>query len=267
MKCFNSLYSLVYQQGKREPSSAGERSCVPIPSRGLGSRVSSAAVGQHAASLRYRPVRQHENTLAQSAFRKVCAKRGSYLLRSITKSFGFFRSFRSAKNPYLLLDIGRADLELQWILSSGGLTASWERVSYIRRFLQESLQTLLETDIKFCQAENVEQHFWKILFYNMIEILRKGMPKENSEGREHYKKIMMDIIDDGTVYLENLLTVLENTYKFKLDTFLASPALPKGLGFVGLALVSAQKIFLYLGDLARYKEQVNETTNYGKSRQ
>lgn len=42
---------------------------------------------------------------------------------------------------------------------------------------------------------------------------------------------------------------------------------PKGLGFVGLALISAQKIFLFLGDLARYKEQANETTNYGKSRQ
>ncbi|KAK1133651.1 hypothetical protein K0M31_011444 [Melipona bicolor] len=176
-------------------------------------------------------------------------------------------SFRLAKNPYLLLDIERADLELQWILSSGGFTTNWERVLYIRHFLQESLKTLLETDIKFCQAENVEQHFWKILFHNMIEMLRKGMPKENSEGREHYKKIMLKIIDDGTVYLEGLLTVLETKYEFKLDTFLASPTLPKGLGILGLALVSAQKIYLFLGDLARYREQANETSNYGKSRQ
>ncbi|XP_012241985.1 telomerase-binding protein EST1A isoform X2 [Bombus impatiens] len=176
-------------------------------------------------------------------------------------------SFRVAKNPYLLLDIERADLELQWILSSGGFTSNWERVLYIRHFLQESLKTLLETDIKFCQAENVEQHFWKILFYNMIEMLRKGMPKESSEGREHYKKIMLKIIDDGTVYLESLLTVLETKYEFKLDTFLASSTLPKGLGILGLALVSAQKIYLFLGDLARYREQANETNNYGKSRQ
>ncbi|XP_076233282.1 telomerase-binding protein EST1A [Calliopsis andreniformis] len=176
-------------------------------------------------------------------------------------------SFRSAKNPYLLLDIERADLELQWILSSGGFTTNWERVLYIRYFLQESLKTLLETDIKFCQAENVEQHFWKILFYNIIEMLRKGMPKESSEGREHYKKIMLKIIDEGTIYLESLLNVLETKYEFKLDTFLASPTLPKGLGILGLALVSAQKIYLFLGDLARYREQANETNNYGKSRQ
>ncbi|XP_076674563.1 uncharacterized protein LOC143372339 isoform X2 [Andrena cerasifolii] len=176
-------------------------------------------------------------------------------------------SLRSAKNPYLLLDIERADLELQWILSSGGFTTNWERVLYIRHFLQESLKTLLETDIKFCQAENVEQHFWKILFYNMIEMLRKGMPKESSEGREHYKKIMLKIIDEGTIYLESLLTILETKYEFKLDTFLSSSTLPKGLGILGLALVSAQKIYLFLGDLARYREQANETNNYGKSRQ
>ncbi|XP_076627373.1 telomerase-binding protein EST1A isoform X3 [Colletes latitarsis] len=176
-------------------------------------------------------------------------------------------SFRSAKNPYLLLDIERADKELQWILSSGGFTTNWDRVLYIRHFLQESLKTLLETDIKFCQTENVEQHFWKILFYNMIEMLRKGMPKESSEGREHYKKIMMKIIDEGTIYLENLLTILEAKYEFKLDTFLASSTLPKGLGILGLALVSAQKIYLFLGDLARYREQANETNNYGKCRQ
>jgi hypothetical protein len=61
---------------------------------------------------------------------------------------------------------------------------------------------------------------------------------------------------------------LEQTYKFKLEGFLcANTVSTKGLGFAGLALISAQKIFLFLGDLARYKEQVNETSNFGKSRQ
>ncbi|KAL6266286.1 hypothetical protein P5V15_003144 [Pogonomyrmex californicus] len=179
----------------------------------------------------------------------------------------FSASFHSAKNHCLLLDIERADLELQWIISSGGFISRLDRVSYIRHFLQQSLKILLETDIKFCQAENVEQHFWKILFYNLIEMLRKAMPKENPEGRERYKQIMLNIIDEGTTYLESLLATLETTYQFKLDTFLASSSLPKGLGFLGLALVSAQKIFLFLGDLARYREQANETSNYGKSRQ
>ncbi|XP_051160471.1 telomerase-binding protein EST1A-like isoform X3 [Leptopilina boulardi] len=178
----------------------------------------------------------------------------------------YSESFRSAKHHFLLLDIERADLELQWIISSGGLQTHWERVSYIRHFLQQSLQNLLETDIKFCQKENVEQHFWKILFYNMIEMLRKNMPKENVEGRERCKQIMLNIIDEGTIYLENLLTIMERVYNFKIDLYLTSSISPKGLGLLGLVLISAQKIFLFLGDLARYKEQTNETTNYGKSR-
>lgn len=93
------------------------------------------------------------------------------------------------------------------------------------------------------------------------------MSKGNGETRQQYKAIMLEIIDEGTQYFENLLTILENKYKFKLEVFLASTSPPNGLGIVGLALVSAQKIFLFLGDLARYKEQANDTTNYGRSRQ
>lgn len=40
----------------------------------------------------------------------------------------------------------------------------------------------------------------------------------------------------------------------------------KGLKYVGLALVSAQKVFLFLGDLSRYREQLNNTKNYGRAK-
>ena len=179
----------------------------------------------------------------------------------------FLFSFRVAKNPYILLDIGRADLELQYILSTKNLTSCWDQISQIRNFHQKSLETLLITDLKFCQTENVEQHFWKIGFYNIIEILRKPIPKEDTDLREQYKKLLLKIVDEGTTYFLNLLTILETTYDFKVDTFLTSTVPPKGLGILGLALVSAQKIFLFLGDLARYKELANESANYGKSRQ
>ena len=176
-------------------------------------------------------------------------------------------SLQTAKDPYLLLEIETIDRELQWLLNSGGFTVNWEKMANLRESLQRKLQILLETDMKFCQAENVEQHFWKILYYNMIELLRKMALKESVEARDACKKIMLRIIEEGTEYFESLLSALEIRYKFKLEIFLGSAAPTNGLGVVGLALVSAQKIFLFLGDLARYKEQVNETTNYGKSRQ
>lgn len=46
-----------------------------------------------------------------------------------------------------------------------------------------------------------------------------------------------------------------------------NPGGHKGMGLVGLALICTQKILLFLGDLGRYREEVNETSNYGKCRQ
>lgn len=72
----------------------------------------------------------------------------------------------------------------------------------------------------------------------------------------------------GTEYYEKLLSELETTNHVKLETFLNGPVcLREGLGYTGLALIAAQKIYLCLGDLARYKEQANETCNYGVARQ
>ena len=57
--------------------------------------------------------------------------------------------------------------------------------------------------------------------------------------------------------------------RLDLDLFY-DPLEPRESGndrFFKLGIVSAQKCNLCLGDLARYKEQVNSTTNYGRARQ
>lgn len=69
-------------------------------------------------------------------------------------------------------------------------------------------------------------------------------------------------------FFENTLQVLEETYKFKLDDFLVNGFSPvKGRPYLMMALMSAHKILMFLGDLARYREQVQDTTNYGVARQ
>lgn len=177
-------------------------------------------------------------------------------------------NFRQCHYPDLLKDIVRADAKLQFIISHGSLFSDWGNVHLLRSFLLESLEYLLNKDLKFCQTENVEQHFWKILFHNIIEMTRKAIASD-TEHKEQYKGFILWLIDDGTKYFEGLLSRLEQTYKFKLSDYLGqNTSVPqRGLGYTGMALVSAQKIFLFLGDLGRYREQVNETTNYGKCRQ
>lgn len=54
---------------------------------------------------------------------------------------------------------------------------------------------MLLTDLRFCQAENVEQHLWKILYYNVIELLRKLIVEHPTE-KDRYKKALLTIIDE-----------------------------------------------------------------------
>lgn len=176
--------------------------------------------------------------------------------------------FKSSYFPDLLRDIKKADTELQYIINSGLLLVKWDVVDNLRQFLKEALQYLLGKAIKFSQKENVEQHFWKILYHNIIEVTRNAI-NNDMENKENYKAFLLYLIDEGTKYFESLLATLEVTYEFKLNDYLGPNSMEshKRLGLVSLALLSAQKLFLFLGDLGRYREQVNETTNYGKCRQ
>lgn len=152
----------------------------------------------------------------------------------------------------------------------------WDRYNETRRSGQSILAEFLRTDLKFCEVENVEQHCWKLLFYNVIELLRKPLGENIDDDSKHfYKKKLLEIIESGTRYWEGLVGVLEEKYKFKIEEFTGvnasnrvyEAAADTERKFVKLALVSVQKIFLYLGDLARYKELINETNNYGKAKQ
>ncbi|XP_030746868.1 uncharacterized protein LOC115875527 isoform X2 [Sitophilus oryzae] len=176
--------------------------------------------------------------------------------------------FNACHYPDLLRDIKKADTELQYILNNGLLLVNYETVDNLRQFLKSALEFLLCKAIKFCQTENMEHHVWKLLYYNIIEITRKAITND-PENKQQYKGFLLYLIEEGTKYFERLITLLEDTYKFKVSNYIGNNSMVqhKGLGFVGLALVSIQKLFLFLGDLGRYKEQVNETSNYGKCRQ
>nr|CAI5842084.1 unnamed protein product [Callosobruchus analis] len=176
--------------------------------------------------------------------------------------------FKSCHYPDLLRDVKRADTELQYIINSGWLLVNWGMVDQLRQFLKEALEYLLSKAIKFCESENVEQHFWNILYHNIIELMRKAI-KNDPENKDKYKTFLLYLIDEGSRYYERLLKLLEESYCFKLNDFLDENSVTshKGLGLVSLALVCAQKLYLFLGDLGRYKEEVNESANYGKCRQ
>ena len=87
-------------------------------------------------------------------------------------------------------------------------------------------------------------------------------------SRKSLKKCLHNLFEEGADYYNQLLTDLSECYRVDLERYYDALE-PREIGDKGarMARVSAQKILLCLGDLARYKEQVNSTTNYGRARQ
>lgn len=67
------------------------------------------------------------------------------------------------------------------------------------------------TELKFCQEHNVEQYIWKLLFYNIIEYLRKAMT-DMPDSVEQFKQLILTIIDDVSTmwrfYFKDILLFL-----------------------------------------------------------
>lgn len=50
--------------------------------------------------------------------------------------------------------------------------------------------------MKFCQRENIETHFWKILYHNIIEQLKKLLNEDSPELAKDYTTLLMNLIEE-----------------------------------------------------------------------
>ncbi|GAB6029112.1 hypothetical protein CHUAL_004893 [Chamberlinius hualienensis] len=142
-----------------------------------------------------------------------------------------------------------------------------KKLDQCRWKIQLRYEKTILSDMEFSTKHNLEQSLWKSAFYQVIENFRRQMVEEPSSS-ERIRRAMLNIIDEGSVFYENLLEKLQETYGFHLSNFLDSNALrPTSLSrSVKLALLSAQKVTICLGDLFRYREQAADGNNYGKAR-
>lgn len=160
------------------------------------------------------------------------------------------------------------------------------------------------TDLKFSVRENIEQHSWKILYYNIIELLKNLKSHAGShttasgttiDYQPFYNQKGLELVENGLTFFENLLQKLEKSYSFSLIEFIGIHAGSKytraqfryvimtytnnlsclhmhlaplnGLHLVQWSVVTAQKLCLCMGDLYRYKEQFLNSRNFGKAKQ
>ncbi|XP_052900031.1 telomerase-binding protein EST1A [Anopheles moucheti] len=169
----------------------------------------------------------------------------------------------------LVYQVVEADAQLQELVERGNLFTEWDEFMAIRHRLQQLLEIFLVKEMRFAQDVNLEHHFWKLLFYGIIEQLRKMLTETQDEQQKQFlQERALEVVEGGTKYFEQLLALLEREYRFNLEQFIGANAASsvKGLRY-GLALVSSQKIFLFLGDLARYRERITQGQNYRKATQ
>ncbi|KAG8200431.1 hypothetical protein JTE90_000514 [Oedothorax gibbosus] len=165
-----------------------------------------------------------------------------------------------------LHEIVLLEKELSSLITKENFDTNLNSLKQCRWKLQLRYENIILADPKYCAEKNPEQSLWKAVFHQIIESLRKKL-EENQENEE-IKDNLSNIVLEGTMFYENLLEKQQETYGFQLSKILelehiSSACLPDQLRCV---LISVQKTMIFLGDLARYKEQVNHSSNYGKAR-
>ncbi|VDM35060.1 unnamed protein product [Hydatigera taeniaeformis] len=167
----------------------------------------------------------------------------------------------------------------------------WSTLENLRGNLMTNYERIILEDLEFCNAAQVEQGMWKSVFYTVLEFLRSWIvnpyltgllpkPEEGESGlavaaaafsrmiKIIRKVCLEDVIQVGEHRLTELLNRLQATRHVHLDYVLSEgrPPPESGSRTCRLMYICAQKLMLYLGDLARYEEIINSGQNFGKAR-
>eukprot|EP00088_Acartia_fossae_P052586 TRINITY_DN5945_c0_g1_i2.p1 TRINITY_DN5945_c0_g1~~TRINITY_DN5945_c0_g1_i2.p1 ORF type:complete len:1186 (-),score=351.14 TRINITY_DN5945_c0_g1_i2:275-3715(-) len=173
----------------------------------------------------------------------------------------------------VIVRIINADKKLKQILQGGAdiVCNRWEfQVRESRHEIMNAGWFLLKNELYFVCNKDVDGHIWKTVYHEVIEMLRDAyLNSENTdpEFKQNIKTCLLNLFDEGMDYYNQLLKDVSEIYHVNLERFY-DVLEPRDLSKTGkLALIVAQKILIYLGDLSRYREQINGTTNYGRARQ
>ncbi|VDP90738.1 unnamed protein product [Echinostoma caproni] len=176
----------------------------------------------------------------------------------------------------------------EWSQIQGLVLRWWTAVHRLRERLFSLFESVILSDLDYCNTAHVEQGMWKSVFYTVLELLRswignpestgllqihsQSSPKESSEESDVIYVLrhicLKDVIEAGEERLCSLLERIQSNNQICLAPLLADGRPPPETRSRTRRLVylSAQKLMLFLGDLARYKEVLLGDRNFGKAR-
>lgn len=179
------------------------------------------------------------------------------------------RNMQQQELHRLLRVADNQELQLSNLLSRDRISPEGlEKMAQLRVELLQLYERCILLDIEFSDHQNVDQILWKNAFYQVIEKFRQLLKDPNVENPEQIRNRLLELLDEGSDFFDSLLQKLQVTYKFKLEDYMDGLAIrSKPLRkTVKYALISAQRCMICQGDIARYREQANDTANYGKAR-
>uniref|UniRef100_A0A8D0GSQ5 Telomerase-binding protein EST1A n=1 Tax=Sphenodon punctatus TaxID=8508 RepID=A0A8D0GSQ5_SPHPU len=179
------------------------------------------------------------------------------------------RNLQQQELSKLLREAGNQEQQLSNLLSRDRISPEGlERMGQLRVEMLQLYERCLLMDIEFADTQNVDQLLWKNAFYQVIEKFRQLLKDPPLENAQEIRSKLLQILDEGTVFFDGLLQKLQASYQFKLEDYMDGLAIrSKPLRkMVKYALISAQRCMICQGDICRYKEQANDTANYGKAR-
>ncbi|XP_075760553.1 telomerase-binding protein EST1A isoform X3 [Pelodiscus sinensis] len=179
------------------------------------------------------------------------------------------RNLQQQELSKFLREAGNQEQQLSNLLSRDRISPEGlEKMAQLRAEMLQLYERCILMDIEFSDNQNVDQLLWKNAFYQVIEKFRQLLKDPLGEDSQELRNKLLQLLDEGTVFFDSLLQKLQVSYQFKLEDYMDGMAIrSKPLRkMVKYALISAQRCMICQGDICRYREQANDTANYGKAR-
>eukprot|EP00039_Didymoeca_costata_P031339 m.34248 g.34248 ORF g.34248 m.34248 type:complete len:746 (+) comp8694_c0_seq1:200-2437(+) len=126
----------------------------------------------------------------------------------------------------------------------------------LRSRLKQKYEDLLLNNIEFAVKNDVDRQLWKYAFYAIIEKYRKGVKKQQEED-VHLELLFHDFLQEAQGFYISLVVSLgvkyDIPYYSTVDFTVTLPQDPRTISELQkLAIRTARRVILYVGDLARY---------------
>ncbi|XP_038063829.1 protein SMG7-like [Patiria miniata] len=146
-----------------------------------------------------------------------------------------------------------------------------------RQQLRELYQQILVTDLEYALDKKVEQDLWNHAFKNQISALQRKAKDKTNPKRSEVQAMLTLFLDSGSGFYLQLLHELCSSFQLDIPCCVRAPRLgmaselilPASVGQHKVAtpayasvLYICQHCLVHLGDLARYRNETNQSESY-----